>query len=81
MSYKTGFKNGRLGIGIPSGGGDGNGDAPTEEKTWNDTWAESYAEFQRDMTEIGNDIATKSRHLQLCLCGAFGGAAVDNTLS
>ncbi len=26
MSYKTGFKNGRLGIGIPSGGGDGNGD-------------------------------------------------------
>ena len=62
-------------------GGDGNGDAPTEEKTWTDTWAESYAEFQRDMTEIGNDIATKSRHLQLCLCGAFGGAVVDNTLS
>jgi hypothetical protein len=26
MSYKTGFKEGRLGIGIPSGGGDGNGD-------------------------------------------------------
>ena len=26
MSFKTGFKNGRLGIGIPSGGGDGNGD-------------------------------------------------------
>ena len=26
MSYKTGFKNGRLGIGLPESGGDGNGD-------------------------------------------------------
>ena len=61
---------------------DGNGTAPSEEdKTWGDTWAESYAEFQRDMQEIGNDIAAKGKYLQMCFCGAFGGAVVDNTLS
>jgi hypothetical protein len=61
---------------------DGNAKAASEEeKTWSDTWAESYAEFQRDMQAIGNDIAAKGKYLQMCFCGAFGGAVADNTLS
>jgi len=69
------------GDGEAAAGGDGNGEASAEEKSWGDAWTESYAEFQRDMNEIGNDIVAKGRHLQLCFCGAFGGAVVDSTLS